>query len=134
MSVCRSQMFVNMRCRIYSLYRNPEANPANHALDRFVLLRVLHFLFMFSVSVGLCSGFPGSSSLVLPLLSGTGFSVCLLTSNTESSDEHVEEVGVGVAEELVDKPGPSNGTQCDILQSILLPFLVRYGFWSLVQC
>ena len=65
---------------------------------------------MFSVSVGLCSGFPCASSLVLPLLSGNGFSVYLLTSNTESCDEDDEEVGVGVAEELVDKPRTANGT------------------------
>ena len=36
--------------------------------------------------------------------------MCLLTSNTESCDEDVEEVGVGVEEELVDKPGTTNGT------------------------
>ena len=34
-----------------------------------------------------CSGFHRSSSLVLPLLSDTGFSVYLLTSNTESCGE-----------------------------------------------
>ena len=42
------------------------------------------FLILFSVSVGLCSRFSCSSSLVLPLLSDTGFSVYLLSSNTES--------------------------------------------------
>ena len=76
------------------------------------------FLFLFSVFVDLCSGFVRNSSLVLPLLSGTGFSVYLLTSNTESCDEDVEEVGVGVVEELIDKPGTTNGTLFDILQSI----------------
>ena len=65
---------------------------------------------MFSVSVDWCSGFPRSSSIVLPLLSGTGFSVYLLSSNTESCDEDDDEVGVGVVEELVDKPGTTNGT------------------------
>ena len=56
----------------------------------------------------------------------------LLTSNTESSDE--DEVGVGVVEELVDKPGTTNGTEFQIfLQSILLPFLVRCGSRPLVQ-
>ena len=35
----------------------------------------------------------------IPLLSGTGFSVYLLTSNTESCDEDDEEVGDGVVEE-----------------------------------
>ena len=51
-----------------------------------------------------------SSSLVLPLLSSTGFSVYVLVSNTESCDEDDEEVGVGVVEELVDKPGTTKGT------------------------
>ena len=41
---------------------------------------------------------------ILPLLSGTGFSV--LTSSTESCDEDDEEVGVGVVEDLVDNQGP----------------------------
>ena len=43
----------------------------------------------------------------------------LLTSNTESCDEDDGEVGEGlVEEELADKPGTTNGTQFDILQSI----------------
>ena len=68
------------------------------------------FIFiLFSVSVGWCSGSLRSSSLVLPLLSGTGFSVYLLTLNTESCDED-DDVRVGVVEELVDKPGTTNGT------------------------
>ena len=57
-----------------------------------------------------CSGSPPSSPLVLPLLSSTGFSVYLLTSNAETCDEDDEEVGAGVEEELVDKPGITNGT------------------------
>ena len=52
----------------------------------------------------------------------------LLTSNTESCDGDAEEIGVGVVGELVDKPGTTNGTYFDRLQSILLPFLVRCGF------
>ena len=54
----------------------------------------------------------------------------LLSSNTESCDEDDAKVGVCVCvvEELVDKPGTTSGTQLDILQSILLPFLVRCGF------
>ena len=52
----------------------------------------------------------------------------LLTSNTESCDEDDDEVGVGVVEELADKPGTVNGTQFDTLHSIILPFLVRCGF------
>ena len=70
---------------------------ASHAIDRFALLRVLFF--WFSASVGLCSGFPRSSSFVLPLLSVAGFSVYLLTSKTESCDEDDDE-SVGVVEEL----------------------------------
>ena len=56
--------------------------------------------------MGLCSGFPRSSSLVLPLLSGAGFSVYLPTSSKkkESCDEDDEVISVGVVEELVDKP------------------------------
>ena len=61
---------------------------------------------MFLVSVESCSGSPRSSSLVLPLLSCTGFSVYLLTSNTESCDEDDGEVVEGaVEEEPADKPG-----------------------------
>ena len=60
--------------------------------------------------MGLCSGFHRGSSFVLPLLSDTGFSVYLFASNTESCDEDGDEVGVGVVEELVDKPGTTNGT------------------------
>ena len=51
----------------------------------------------------------------------------LLTSITESCDED-DEVGVGVVEELVEKPGTTNGTQYEKLLSVLLPFLVRCGF------
>ena len=91
-------------------------------------------LFLFSVSVGLCCGFPRRSSLILPLLSGTGFSMYLLTSNAEPCDEDDDEVGVGVVEELVDKPGTTNGTKFDKLQPILLSFLWwDVGFWPLVQ-
>ena len=58
-----------------------------------------------------------------------GFSVYLFTSNTESCDEYDGEVDEGVVEEeLVDKPGTTNGTLLDILQSILLTFLMRCFF------
>ena len=43
----------------------PAANPAIHVKYRFVLLRLLHFIFLFSVSVGLCIGFLRRSTLVL---------------------------------------------------------------------
>ena len=40
----------------------------------------------------------------------------------------MNEVSVGVVEVLKDKPGTTNATKSDILQSILLPFLMRCGF------
>ena len=53
----------------------------------------------------------------------------LLTSNAESCEEDDVEVGEGIVEEeLADIPGTTNGTKFDILQSILLPFLMRCGF------
>ena len=52
----------------------------------------------------------------------------LFATNTKSCDEDYDEVGVGVVEELVDKPGTTNGTQFEILQSVLLPSLMRCGF------
>ena len=36
-------------------------------------------------------------------------------------------------EELVDKPGTTNGALFDVSQWIFLPFLMRCGFWPLVQ-
>ena len=88
------------------------------------------FLFLFSVSVVSCNGSHRSSPLIVPLLSVTGCSVYLLTSDMESCDEDDGEVGVGVVEELVDKPGTTNGTYFDILQSILLPFFGEMWFLS----
>ena len=88
----------------------PAANPAIHAIYLFVLLLIHHFYFRFRFLWVSCSGFPCSSSLALPLLSCTGFSVYLLTSNTESCDEDDAKVDEGVVEELVDKPGTTNGT------------------------
>ena len=53
----------------------------------------------------------------------------LLKSNTESCDKDDGEVGEGVVEEeLAHKPGTTNGTLLDLLQSILLPFLMRCVF------
>ena len=63
-------------------------------------------LFVFSVSAGSCNRFHRNSALILPLLSIAGFSVLI----TVSCDEDVEEVGVDDVEELVDKPGTTNGT------------------------
>ena len=51
----------------------------------------------------------------------------LQTTNTESCDEDDGEIGEGVVEEeLADKPGTTNGIQLQKLQSILLPFLMRW--------
>ena len=87
----------------------------------------------FLVSVDLCSGFLRNSSLVLPLLSVAGFSVYLLTSNTASCDEDVEDASVDDVKELADKPGTANGTTLYMLQSIILPFLMRCRFYPLFQ-
>ena len=43
-----------------------------------------------------------------------------------------KQVKVPLQKELADKPRTTNGTQLDILQSILLPFLIRCGCWPLV--
>ena len=51
----------------------------------------------------------------------TEFSVYLLTSKTESCDDDVEKVGVGVVEELVDKPGSTHS-------SVVLFFELVYVF------
>ena len=61
---------------------------------------------MFSVFAGSRNGFPRNPVLILPLLSAAGFSVPI----TESCDEDLEEVGGDDVEELVDKPGTTNGT------------------------
>ena len=79
---------------------------------------------MFSVFAGSGNGFPRNSALILPLLSAAGFSVLV----TQSCDEDDDDEGVGVAEELVDKPWTTNGSELDILQSILLTFLIGCGF------
>ena len=79
-------------------------------MQQIALCLFASFIFLFLVSVCICSGFPRSSSLILPLLSCTGFSMYLLTSNTESCvEDDGEGEGVG-EEELVNKPGTANGT------------------------
>ena len=50
----------------------------------------------------------------------------LLTSNTDACDEDVGESVV--QEELTDKPGTTNDSLLDILQSILLPFFGEMWF------
>ena len=46
---------------------------------------------------------------------------------TVSCSEDVGEVGEDEVEELVDRPGTTNGTQFAVLQSNFLPFLMRCG-------
>ena len=50
---------------------------------------------------------------------------------SQSFDEDVGELDE--VEELVDKPGTTNGTWFDVSQWNFLPFLVRCGFWPLVR-
>ena len=64
------------------------------------------------------------SSLVVSLLSAAGFSVPV----TVFCDEDVEEAGEDEVEELVDRPGTTNGTYFAFLQLIFLPFWVRCVF------
>ena len=88
------------------------------------------------ISVDSCSGFPRSSPFVPLLLSDTGFSTSLfsLFADIDSCEEDGQGVDQDVGEEeLADNLGTTNGTQLDILQSIFLPFLMKCGFWPLVQ-
>ena len=55
-------------------------------------------------------GFPVTPHSYFHFFRVLKFSVCLLKSKTESCDEDAEEVGVGVVEELVDKPETTNVT------------------------
>ena len=64
------------------------------------------FLFGFSVSAGSCDGLTRTVLLVLSLLVDAGCCVGV----TASSDEDVGDVGEDEVEELVDKPGTTNGT------------------------
>ena len=79
---------------------------------------------MFSVSADLCDRFHRDFSLIISLLSAAGFPVQI----TVSCDEDVEEAGEDEVEELVDRPGTTNGTWVQILQVIFLTFCVRCGF------
>ena len=71
--------------------------PVRQVMQKIALYFFASFIFIFVFGLfGSCCRFPRSSSLVLPLLSGVGFSVYLLTSITASCDEDVDEVDVGV--------------------------------------
>ena len=70
-----------------------------------VVLR-LHFYLCFWFLLIHATGFSCDTAPTISLLSVAGFSVLI----TVSCDEDAEEEGVGVVEELVDKPGTTNGT------------------------
>ena len=74
-----------------------------------------------------CSGTLPSNSLPLLLVAG------IFVSVTVSVGEDVGKVGEGEVQERVDKPGTTNGTSIDVSQRKFLPFLMRCGFWPLVQ-
>ena len=61
---------------------------------------------MFSVSADPRDRFPRDSSLTVSLLSVAGFSVLI----TVSCDEDVDEASEDEVEELVDRPGTTNGS------------------------
>ena len=84
---------------------NLVAIPAHVATVHFVILRRLHFIFMFSVSADARDRFHRDSSLIISLLSVAGFSVLI----TVSCDEDVEEAVEEEVEELVDRPGTTSG-------------------------
>ena len=87
----------------------PAASPASQAILRLVLLCVLLY-FWFRFLLVYASGFSVALHSYFHFFLVLEFSVYLLTSNTESCDEDDEKVGVGVVEELVDRPGATNGT------------------------
>ncbi len=78
----------------------------------------------FSVSAGQRDESPCTSSLILSLLVDAGCSVGV----TASCDEDAGDVGEDELEELVDRPGTTNGAKFDVLHSIFLTFLMRCGF------
>ena len=89
----------------------PVANQAIHVKNLFVLLRVRLFKNCFRFLWIYAAGLPEALHSWFHFFLVLEFSLYLLTSNTESSDEDDEEVGEGVVEEeLADKPGTTNGT------------------------
>ena len=82
------------------------------------------YLFGFSISAGPCDRFPCASTLVVSLLTVAGCSVGV----TVSCDEDVGEVGEDEVEELVDRPGMTNGTWFDVSQLNFLPFFDEMWF------
>ena len=101
----------------------------------FVPLSIPYFYFAFRFlwihATGLLEAFHSYSQLI----SDTGVSTSLFSDtespldDVDSCDEDGDEADEDVVEEeLADIPGNTNGTQFNILQSILLPFLMRCGF------
>ena len=108
------------RCKCDGFTRGSEG-----LLSSIKLFEILQIaLYFFMSFIFLCFRF-----LIHPLLSAAGFSVPI----TESCDEDVGEIGVDDMQKLIDKPGTTNGTKFDILQSILLLFLVRCGFTTFID-
>ena len=104
---------------------NPVAIPENLAIVHFVIRRrLLHFYLCFRFLLIHATGFPG-------LLTHNFTSFCCWIFRADHSI--LRWTGEDEVEELVDRPGTTNGTQFAILQWILLPFLVRCGFGPLVQ-
>ena len=103
-------------------------NPAHLATHHSAIIR-RHVFFGFSISVDSCHEFPRAdeSPLAFSLLLVARISVSVTVSCEEDVGE-VDEV-----EELVDKPGTTNGTWFDVSQWNFLPFLMRCGFWPLIQ-
>ena len=83
----------------------PVAILADHATSFLVLPRCRHFYLSFSVSAGLRDKFPYTSLRIYSLLVSAGCSV----GATVSCDEDLEE-GEDELEEIVDRPGTTNGT------------------------
>ena len=108
----------------------PVAFLTDYATSFLVQPRCRHFYMGFRfLLVHACDRFPCTSSLVPSPLLDAGYSVGV----TVSCDEDVREVGEDEVEELVDGPGTTRCTWFAVLQLIFLPFLMRCGFWPLVQ-
>ena len=88
--------------------RTPAANPAIHAIDRFVILRVLHFYFCFQFLLIHAAGSSVAPHSYSHLFRELDFR-CICQRQIQNPEEDDEEVSVGVVTELADKPGTTNG-------------------------
>ena len=86
------------------------ASPARHAIDRFVLVHFLHFYFCFRFLLIHAAGFSATPHSCFDFIWVLDFGVSVDGKYGILCEDDVE-VGVGaVEEELVDKPGTTNGT------------------------